>query len=150
MTVAASCDSPVDSEMSREAQIYLALVDEVVDEDVPPASIEDDLPVIYVVPAGDSEIDATVQAEVAAELRDQADVRFADERSEAVLEDEDGMPVRDDGTLVAIGEVPAEGDPIDVELEVYRSAADSSRVMATLAPRSSQWAVTSTSVLPPP
>ncbi len=144
----ASCDGPADEEMSREAQIYLAAVGEVIAEQVPPTS-DDELPVVYVVPVGESDIDATVQAEVAGELREQADVRFADDRSEAVLEDEEGMPVRDDGTLLAIGEVPAEGEPVDVEVEVYRSAEDSSKMVFTFAPRSSQWAVTSTSVLPP-
>jgi hypothetical protein len=143
----ASCDGPADDEMSREAQIYLAAVSEVVADHVP-TSTDDELPVVYVVPVGASEIDATVQAEVAGELRDLADVRFADERSEAVEEDEDGMPVRDDGTLVAIGEVPTEGEPINVEIEVYRSAEDSSHFVFTFASRSSQWVVTSTSVLP--
>jgi hypothetical protein len=141
-----SCDGPADEEMSREAQIYLAAVAEVVAEQVPPTS-DDELPVVYVAPVGESDIDATVQAEVARELRDEADVRFADDRSEAVLEDEDGMPVRDEGTLIAIGEVPPEGDPVDVEVEVYRSAEDSSNMVFTFAPRSSQWAVTSTSLL---
>jgi hypothetical protein len=143
----AACDGPAHEEMSREAQIYLAAVSEVIAEQVP-TSTDDELPVVYVVPVGESEIDATVQADVAAELRDLADVRFADERSEAVEEDEDGMPVRDDGTLVAIGEVPAEGEPIEVEVEVYRSAEDSSHFVFTFASRSSQWVVTSTSVLP--
>jgi hypothetical protein len=143
----ASCDGPADDEMSREAQIYLAAVSEVIAEQVP-TSTDDELPVVYVVPIGESEIDATVQAEVAGELHDLADVRFADERSEAVEEDEDGMPVRDDGTLVGIGEVPPEGEPIDVEIEIYRSAEDSSHFVFTFAPRSSQWVVSSTSVLP--
>jgi hypothetical protein len=149
VVVAASCDGPADEEMSREAQIYLAAVRQVIAEQAPPASGDDELPVVYVVPVGESDIGATVQAEVAGELREQAEVRFADDRSEAVLEDDEGMPVRDEGTLIAIDEVPAEGEPIDVEVEVYRSAADSSKVVFTFAPRSSQWAVTSTSVLGP-
>lgn len=148
VAIGAACDGPADEEMSREAQIYLAAVSEVVAEQAPPTS-DDELPVVYVAPVGDSDIDAPVQAEVAAELRDQADVRFADDRSEAVLEDEDGMPVRDEGTLIAIGEVPAEGQPVDVEVEVYRSAEDSSKMVFTFAPRSSRWAVTSTSLLSP-
>ena len=149
VAIAASCDGPVDDEISREAQIYLAAVGEVVAEQAPPTSDDDELPVVYVAPVGESDIDATVQAEVAGELREQADVRFADDRSEAILEDEDGMPVRDEGTLIAIGEVPDAGDPIDVEVEVYRSAEDSSKMVFTFAARSSRWAVTSTSVLGP-
>ena len=150
VALGASCDSPIDEEMSREAQIYLAAVEEVVAEQVPATPDEDDdLPVVYVVPVGESDIDATVQAEVAGELREEVEVRFADDRSEAVLEDEAGMPVRDEGTLIAIGEVLEEGEPIDVELEVYRSAEDSSKFVFTFARRSSRWAVTSTSVLPP-
>ena len=90
VAIGAACDGPADEEMSREAQIYLAAVGEVIAEQVPPTSDDDELPVVYVVPVGESDIDATVQAEVAGELREQADVRFADDRSEAVLEDEDG------------------------------------------------------------
>ena len=90
-----------------------------------------------------------MQAEVVGELDEDADVRFADASAEAVLEDEDDAPVRDDGVLVAVGELPPEGDPVDVEVEVYRSEVDWSKRVLTIGRRSSQWTVTSSSVLPP-
>ena len=83
-------------------------------------------------------------------LRDERDVRFADERAQAMHADLAAAPVRDDGTLVAIGEVPADSESIDVEVEVYRSDDDWSKAVMTVAEDSSQWSVTSSSALPGP
>ena len=69
-----------------------------------------------------------MQADVAAELDDDAEIRFADERSEALLEDADDEPVRDDGVLMAIGRGRAgRATRYEVEVEVYRSEDDSSK-----------------------
>jgi hypothetical protein len=144
---AAGCAGSGEDEESRAAQVYVAAIRDVI-SDQPPPPDPDDPPVVYVVALGEHEIGADVQAEVASELHDDADVRFADERSEAVLEDEDGVPVRDHGVLVGVSEVPGEGDPVAVEVEVYRSDADRSMRVLTVERTSSQWTVTSSSVLP--
>jgi hypothetical protein len=149
LTILAACGDSSEAEMSRPAQIFVATIQQVL-ADENPAAGTDDLPVVYVEPLGDEEIDATVQADTANELREVADVRFADERSEALDEDEPGMPVRDDGILVAIGDLPDEGDPVDVEVETYRSEDDLSTAVFSFALRSSGWTVTSTSVVPNP
>jgi hypothetical protein len=149
LTILAACGDGSQAELSRPAQIFVATIQEVLAEQNPAAGT-DDLPVVYVEPLSDEEIGATVQANTARELRDVADVRFADERSEALLEDEPGMPVRDDGILVAIGDVPDEGDPVDVEVETYRSEDDGSTALFTFGLASSGWTVTSTSIVPEP
>jgi hypothetical protein len=149
VTVGAGCGGASDAEESRPAQVYVATIEGVLAEESPTAGT-DELPVVYVVPLGESDIDATVQADVASELREVADVRFADERSEALDEDEPGMPVRDEGVLVAVGDVAEEGQPVDVEVEVYRSEDDWSKRVFTFSLRSSQWTLTSTSVVSVP
>lgn len=146
MLFAASCDDSSDSEMSRRAQIFVAVVEAALDE-VAAAPPSDALPVVYVMRVGETAIDAPVQADVADALHERADVRFADERSEAVVEDVEELPVRDDGVLVAIGDVAEEGEPIEVEVEVYRSVDDSFRWVLTLSGRSSLWTVTASSVV---
>ncbi len=142
----AGCGGPSKDEASRDAQVYVATIRDVLREQPPPEP-EDKLPVVYIVGIGEKKVAAKVQAEVAAALDDEAEIRFADERSEAVLEDEDGKPVRGDGLLIAIGPVAPDVDPVRVEVEVYRSAADSSKRVVTVGMRSSQWTVTSESAL---
>ena len=97
---------------------------------------------------GEERIAASVQAEVVGELDEEAEVQFADARSEVVLDDEDDAPVRDDGVLVAVGALAPEGDPVEIAVEVYRSDVDWSKRVLTIASRTSQWTVTSSSVLP--
>jgi hypothetical protein len=147
--VLVGCGGPSKDEASRDAQVYVAAVRAVLQEQ-PMSDPEDELPVVYVVGAGDEKIAAKVQAEVAAALDDDAKIRFADRRSDALLEDEDDQPVRDRGVLMAIGPIAPDKDPVNVEVEVYRSAADSSMRVLTVGMRSSQWTVTSESVVPSP
>jgi hypothetical protein len=146
--VLAGCSGPSKEEASRDAQVYVATIRDVLREQPAPES-EDALPVVYVVGVGEKKIAAKVQAEVAAALDDDAEIRFADVRSEAVLEDQDGEPVRDEGVLLALGPVAPDKDPVRVAVEVYRSAADSSKRVVTVGLVSSQWTVTSESVVPP-
>jgi hypothetical protein len=144
------CDGSAREEMSRDAQVFVVTIRDVVAEEPPPAD-PDVLPVVYVIGVGEDDIAADIQADVAAELKDEIDVRFADARAEAVLADEDEVPVRDHGVLVAVGALTPEGDdddPVDVEVEVYRSEADWSNLVVTIGRQSSQWTVTSTSVVP--
>lgn len=144
--IGASCNGTTEGGMSRRAQIYLAVVDAVLDNEFP-APPDDELLVVYVIRVGETTIDAAVQADVADGLHDRADVRFADERSEAIVEDDEEMPVRDDGVLVAVGDVAEEGEPVDVDVEIYRSVNDSSRFRFTLAPWSSVWTVASSATV---
>jgi hypothetical protein len=145
----AGCGTSSDAEDSRPDDVYVATIQRVL-ADESPSTEPDELPVVYVVPRGENKIEATVQAEVASELRHVADVRFADDRDEALDEDEQGKPVLDEGVLVAVGEVADRGNPVEVEVEIYHSEDDSSSLLFTVSRRSSQWTVTSTSVVPGP
>jgi hypothetical protein len=145
--VGAGCDGSGEQGVSRDAQVYIATIRDVLDEQPPPVD-PDVLPVVYVVGVGETKIPAVIQAEVAGELDGDADIRFADKRAEAMLEGEEHVPVRDDGVLIALGELPPETDPVHMDVEVYRSDQDSSKVVLTISRGSSQWAVTASSVLP--
>jgi hypothetical protein len=133
--------------VSREGHVIIATVREVLTEQPPPED-PDDLPVVFVVGVGEHDIGADVQAEVLRELDEDAVVRFADERDEAVEEDEAHVPVIDAGVLLVLGELAGEGETVEVAVEVYRSDQDWSRRVLTIASGPSQWTVTSSSVLP--
>ncbi len=143
----AGCRDDETAPVSRDAQVYVATVRDVVD-DQPAPEDPDVLPVVYVAPAARGEIPADVQAEVAEELHDEVDLRFADERDEAVLTEEDGLPVRAEGLLLVVGELPEAGDPIEMRIEIYRSERNWSVVDLTLANGSSGWSVTGSTVVP--
>jgi hypothetical protein len=144
----AGCDGAKEQELSRDAQVYVATIRDVLAGD-PPRDEAEPLPVVYVVGVGEEKIAAGVQADVAQALDEDAEIRFADKREEALLEDQEDAPVRDKGVLVAVGAVPPDVDPVDVHVEIYRSEVDSSKVVLTIGKRSSQWTVTSESVVPP-
>jgi hypothetical protein len=143
----AACDGPRSEELSRDAQVYIATIRDVLQEEPPPTDAEV-LPAVFVIGVGEERIDASVQAEVVGELDEEADVQFADARSEVVLRDEVDAPVRDGGLLIAVGALAPEGDPVDITVEVYRSDVDWSKRVFTIERVSSQWTVTSSSVLP--
>ena len=147
LVAAAGCDSGDEDTASRAALVYTAAIRQAMSDQAPPADPEV-LPVVYVVAVGETSIAADIQAEVTVLLLDEHDVRFADERAQAVLADLEAAPVRDEGTLVAIGELPPAAGSMNVEVEVYRSDDDWSKAVLTVEERSSQWSVTSSSVLP--
>lgn len=142
------CDTSAGTnDATQDAQVYVATIRDVLREQ-PEPDPPDALPVVYVVGVGEQKIAARVQAQVASELDEVAEIRFADQRSEAVLQDEEEEPVRNKGVLVAVGPIDSDDERVDVEVEVYRSTADSSKRVLTLGMRSSQWTVTSESVVP--
>jgi hypothetical protein len=144
--IGAGCAGSAQGDGARSAEVYVATIRSVLAE-LPPPAERDVLPVVYVVSVGEQDIRADVQAEVAEDLNDDAEVRFADRRSEAVLEDDENVPVRDDGVLIALGELVGDDDPVEVTVEVYRSETDSSKRVLTIERRSSRWTVTASSVL---
>lgn len=153
-TVAAGCGDdeaagPVPVGAEREAAILEAVVREVgVGE--PPAEGEP-LPVVYVVGADDVTFDIGVQAGVAQAVTELAELRFADSRTEVVDEADESLPVRDDGVLLAVGPIPAEGRrSADVPVERYLSLEDHVDLVVSVTWRDLSWTVASTIVVPDP
>ena len=92
----ASCDRDnVDAGSREVAVLVLAIRDVVSGQRV--GDSDDALPVVYVVGNGEHTVAATVQSDVAAELHDEIDVRFADDRDEAI---EIYRSERDESTVV--------------------------------------------------
>jgi hypothetical protein len=82
---------------------------------------EPKLPVIYVASLGGDTIDVGIQAAAAERTVDIAIVRFADDRSDAVDSEVDGMPVKDDGVMLLLGEIPEPARIVEFVVARYRS-----------------------------
>ncbi len=82
------------------------------------------LPVIYMASESGETIAVGVQATVAERTTVDAVVRFADDRSEAVDDDLEGSPVKDDGVLMLVGEMPEPAPSVTFPVTLYRSADD--------------------------
>jgi hypothetical protein len=143
-----SCgDDDADANGVHAADVLSAAIRDVVAGHTVPADSEDHRPVVFVVGVGEDGIDAAVQAEVATELRDDIDVRFADAREEPIdsgLEDE---PVRDDGVLLLVSDVPESGNPVEMSVEIYRSLSEWTRAIFTITVAAEHWSVTATSLV---
>jgi hypothetical protein len=126
----------------RSAEVYSAILAAVARDHIEPS--DDDKPVIYALPDGPEPIAADVQAEVANAMKDDADVRFADTRTDVVDEDEAGEPVRDEAVLVQLGPVPERGRRVEVAVLVYRNQVDQESLVVTLMQTGDQWTVRST------
>jgi len=129
MATAACSDSDTASPgQVDQSGAYTAIVEWQAGEQEP--VVNDDgtvkLPVIYVVAADGATIDVGVQASVAAAAVDIADVRFADESSEAFDSKIEGEPVIDQGVMLLVGAIPDPARAIDVELLRYLSVEASS------------------------
>jgi hypothetical protein len=108
----------------RVSAIYATTIRAVVADDEPDA--ESDVPV-FVAPADpEAPISLGVQAGVVDQLHDFATIRFVDEPSEAIDEDDPARPVVEEGVLVTLGAVPERGDNVTVMAERYQTA-DSTR-----------------------
>jgi len=110
------------------ADAYIAVVGWEVGEHEPVIDEkgEIELPVVYIAPAGGSTIDVGIQAAVVEATVDIAIVRFADEAVEAVDSDTEGEPVKDNGILLIVDDMPEPSRTIEVGLVRYRSIEDDS------------------------
>lgn len=144
-----ACDSDEKSQ-SPIAQVLTAIVRDAAG-DLPPDEDPDSIPVVYVISGTDEGLPTTAQAAVANSLNDEIDVRFADTRAEALDESEPGAPVREQGGLVAVGNLRDQFDDdanrVEVPIEVYRSETQFSRRTLTFSASGEVWSVTSSSVL---
>jgi hypothetical protein len=86
-------------------------------------------------------IGVDVQAFIVEALDDRVDVRFIDERTEAVEDGDERQPVREDGILVGLGAVPPEGDRVDVYVDRYRKIDDIQAFDVAVRRRGDTWEV---------
>ncbi len=113
-------DPGADSGDDRTAAIYEPILDWLLDGE-PGIGGEDRAEwVLFVSSRSEDVIDIDVQASVYASLDPVVEVRFIDDRAEAVADELETEPVRDLGLLVGLGAVPPEGDTVEVYADLYR------------------------------
>lgn len=127
VVIAAACtptdDDPSDG-LGREATIYESILDWMLEGESLPDDGERPAWTMYVSSRYERPIGVDVQVRVVESLDDVIEVRFIDQRSEAVDEAADEQPVREGGILIGLGAVPAEGDSVDVYVDRYRELDD--------------------------
>jgi len=132
--------SPTD----REAEAWVSVLRTVGLADQPPQPEGDEsLPVLFALEQDGGLVPPEVQLAVVKAMKDDADVRFLDERDGAIAEDEPGQPVKDDGTLVAVAAIPPAGGQVELDVERYRSAADRREFLVVLKGGNPTWVVAS-------
>ena len=132
--VATSCDDSSDPAGVPVDAVLVAIVRDIAVVDTPSTTEPGPLSVVYVVSIAEDGISAGAQADVASELRDEVDVRFADQREEALDDAEPDVPVVDGGVLLVVGDDPRERWPRRVPVEVYRNAADWTKFVFSVGP----------------
>jgi len=148
-TVVASCSSDGESAANtvEDTAAVIALVNWAADE-MPPEVDENgdvDPPVVYVATESGGRLDAGLQASVVEDTAETATVRFADDRSEAVDDTSELMPVHDDGVMLVIGELPEPAVTLTIDVEWYRSVDQSSNLVVTITAGAGGAAVTDSS-----
>lgn len=139
-----ACGGGGSGSTSRAAGVYVAVVQALAD----PAPPGDQKPTVFVDsrPGGKS-IPLEVQTEVVDYLTDQVAVRFVDDDDEAIDTSAPGRPVKS-GVLVRLGPVPANGDPLQVTADRYRSATDVVTITLTVRSSGTTWSATVGSSVP--
>jgi hypothetical protein len=142
-------DTEAEPRAVTPAKVIVTAIRGVVDTELSTTTEPDaSTPIVYVVSVAENGISPGAQADVASALRDDIEVRFADQRAEAIDEGGDGAPVPDGGVLLVIGEIPAEGRSIEVAIEVYRNEDDWRKAVFTFRFGGDEWSVTSSSAVP--
>lgn len=124
---------------ARESAVVEQVVRQLAGEPVEPEV----LPTVFVT-GSEGTIPIEVQAGVAAALVDEIDVRFTDERLEAIDEGLESRPVREGGVLLVLHRIPEQGRRIDVRVDRYETFDLGRRLMVSLRYADPDWIVTET------
>lgn len=133
-----SCGAEDGQSVERGAQVYAAVIRALVSEPPghPDTGAEQRDRIVYAGPLGENvDISLEVQVAVVDRLEEFATIRFVDDRNEAIDDDEQGEPVREDGVLLLLGRIPDGRSPsfeaaryIDVDAATrFRVTAERSR-----------------------
>lgn len=125
-------------ETERDAAVYGAVISDVVDRSGVDLDDSDELPVVFIEAFDPDGIALAVQVEVINSFIDRYDIRFVDDRDEAIDVDLADLPVRANSLLVGLGPIVVAGN-VDVRSELYLSAEVVSAYRHTLAGGSNLW-----------
>ncbi len=141
LACSAAADDPTEGE-GREAAVYGAILGWILDAD-PPLAGDDGRPpwTMFVASRHERPIGVDVQVLVVDALDERVVVRFIDDRTEAVDDSTELRAVREDGMLVGLGAVPAEGDRVDVYADRYRDTGDVAAWQVTVERSGNVWRV---------
>lgn len=142
VAVSSACGTLIgtaDEDDVRASQVYAAALLELTGA----GPDGDDVPPVFVEPVAETpSADLEVQAELVALLDGTVEVRFLEERAEALVDDD--TAVRDDGMLVRLGPVPERGRSVEVTLETWVRGEQFDGVTYTVERRGDDWVVVST------
>ncbi len=113
-----ACPSEGADEVSREFEVYRAVIADM-GARFPTEPVEpDEEPVIYLESFAPDGVSLQDQVDLVAAFDDGYELRFVDERVEALDEDLDGLPVREGSALFGLGPI-VDADPLGVRVERY-------------------------------
>lgn len=136
LLVLAGCSDDGEGPDDRAA-VYTSVLRNIVPLPAPPV---EERTYVFVEPLADEvAIPLEVQAEVVSELEDVAEVRFIDDRDEAI--EHDGERVREGGVLVGLGAIVESGPERLIAVRRYVDAADDDAFALTLEERNGVWEV---------
>lgn len=116
----------------KAADAYVAVVRWQLGTLPAPPATDDTKPVVYLAPADGDPLSAGIQAAVVEAVKDEATVRFADTRKQAVDTGSADAPVKDGAVLLVVGRLPASSPPVDLQVEVYRNESDDHTVVVSI------------------
>lgn len=144
MLLATACSGERKSDTSdRDASAYEAVISALLEESPPDHEDPDRLPVVYVEAFGQEGISLVVQVKLVTVYAADYQLRFLDDRGEALLIDRENQPVRPSSALIGLGPIRGENELsirgeryVDQdEIEAYRySLTDAGNQTWTLAP----------------
>ena len=125
---------------ARNAAIYRSVIADVVDRSGVVQDDVEDLPVLFIEAFDADGIALEVQVEVVGSFIEQYEIRFIDDRDEAIEVDLAGLPVRANSFLIGLGPIVLDGT-VDVRSELYLSTDAVSAFRYTLAGRDDSWPI---------
>lgn len=126
----------------RNAAIYRSVIADAVDRSGVNLDDSEDLPVVFIEAFDQNGIALEVQVEVVNGFIEQYEIRFIDDRDEAMAVDLAGLPVRTNSLLIGLGPIVLDGT-VNVRTELYLSADDVSAYRYTLTGSNDRWVTVS-------
>ena len=125
----------------RASAVYDEVVRWLVDE--AGGATEEEPMAVFIEPRGEgAAISLDVQAELIDATKDVADVRFLDERSEGLIEDDEGnVAVKNEGILIRLGPVLEDDAYVLLDVDVWESVDTFREVRFELRRSGNTWAV---------
>ncbi len=126
---------------ARNAEIYRSVIADVVDKSGAGLDHSTERPVLFIEAFEADGMTLEVQVKLVTSFIEQYDVRFIDDRDEALETDLADLPVRANSVLVGLGPIVLDGTA-DVRSELYLSTDTVSAYRYTLAGRDASWSIT--------